>query len=147
MIIDGELKQFACAADVTDYTIPEDVTSIGYAAFENCSSLKSINLPNSIVSIGKAAFDKCSSLTSITIPESVNSIGDGVFTDCKNLMTVYCKPTTPPDLSSENPNLFWPYADIDMENRVIYVPIKSLADYKAADGWKEYAEYIIGYNF
>ena len=58
------------------------VTSIGYAAFYNCSCLPSVTIPNSVTSIGNSAFEGCSRLTSITIPNSVTSIGNSAFEGC-----------------------------------------------------------------
>ena len=51
--------------------IPHDgsVTSIGYAAFYNCSSLTSIEIPDSVTSIGDSAFYGCSSLKSVYITD------------------------------------------------------------------------------
>ena len=63
-------------------TFDNDVTSIGYSAFYNCSGLTSIVIPNSVTSIGDYAFWGCSGLTSITIPNSVTSIGEGAFSGC-----------------------------------------------------------------
>ena len=83
-IENGKLKQFV-GKDLTEYTIPESVTSIGYKAFKGCSSLKSINIPESVTSIGEYAFEGCRSLTSITIPESVTEIGWQAFKDCSSL--------------------------------------------------------------
>ena len=64
---------------VTYNGIAYSVTSIGYGAFDYCSSLTSVTIGNSVTSIGNRAFEKCSSLTSITIPNSVTSIGEYAF--------------------------------------------------------------------
>ena len=64
------------------------VTSIGYAAFGDCTSLTSITIPNSVTSIVGYAFRGCSSLTSVTIPNSVTRIGDYAFLECSNLQSL-----------------------------------------------------------
>jgi hypothetical protein len=66
---------------VTELTISEGVTSIGYTTFRNCSSLTSVVIPDSVTKIGEDAFEGCRSLTSVyykgTASEWVNiSIGD-----------------------------------------------------------------------
>ena len=86
LIIDGELIAFA-PAELTSYTIPDSVTSIGEYAFAGCSSLTSITIPNSVTSIGSHAFAYCSSLTSITIPDSVTEIKGSAFGGC-NIQSV-----------------------------------------------------------
>ena len=96
LIINGTLKAFA-PAGLTEYTIPDSVTSIGYYAFRNCSKLTSITIPDSVTSIGEGAFGGCSGLTSITIPDSVTSIGNSVFSACNSLTSVYYKSKTPPN--------------------------------------------------
>ena len=73
---------------ITSITIPNGVTSIGKAAFKNCTSLTSIIIPDSVKSIGEAAFNNCTSLTSIIIPDSVKSIGDSAFYYCTSLTSV-----------------------------------------------------------
>lgn len=64
------------------------VTSIGYGAFSNCTSLTSITLPEGVTNIGDGAFYKCTNLISITLPESVTSIGGNTFEDCRSLTSI-----------------------------------------------------------
>jgi hypothetical protein len=73
---------------VTEYILGNDVTNIGYKAFEGCSALTSITIPESVTSIESGAFEGCSSLTSITIPESVTSLGYHAFSGCSSLETI-----------------------------------------------------------
>ncbi len=83
-----------------------NVTSIGYRAFYDCSSLTSVTIPNSVTSIGDGAFDGCSSISSpvynahcfaymptsysgaYTIPEGIKQIAGGAFRDCSSLTSV-----------------------------------------------------------
>ena len=69
----------------TTYQIPEGVTTIGDAAFSNCSYLTGVEIPNSVRCIGNYAFNTCSNLTTIEIPDSVTSIGKGAFSTCIRL--------------------------------------------------------------
>ena len=68
--------------------IGNGVTSIGKAAFYECSSLKSIEFPNSVTNIGAWAFESCAALVSVTIPNSVTSIEDYAFENCSSLDSV-----------------------------------------------------------
>ena len=81
------LNSFA-RAGLTEYTIPDSVTSIGGWAFASCTSLTSITIPDNVTSIGEGAFYGCYSLTSITIPDSVTSIGTNAFFLCSSLTYV-----------------------------------------------------------
>lgn len=58
-------------------------------AFDDCTSLTSIEIPNSVTSIGNYVFSGCTALTSIVIPYSVTSIGYQAFYVCSSLTTIY----------------------------------------------------------
>ncbi|MBR2381941.1 MAG: leucine-rich repeat domain-containing protein [Clostridia bacterium] len=73
---------------IISVVMPDSVTSIGYRAFEYCTSLTSVTIGNGVTSIGTLAFDFCKSLTSITIPDSVMSIGTNAFEECTSLISV-----------------------------------------------------------
>lgn len=77
----------------TEFEIPSEyngkpVTEIGYEAFDDCETLKSIIVPNTVRSIGERAFRYCTALESITLPDSVRSIDDNAFVFCSSLKTV-----------------------------------------------------------
>ena len=76
-----------CCPDVTgDITIPDDVTTIGTAAFA-FSNLTSLIIPGSVTTIGTAAFSY-SNLTSLIIPGSVTTIPMNMSSFCYNLTNV-----------------------------------------------------------
>ena len=126
--------------NLTSVTFPNSITSIGDYTFYHCERLESVTIPDSVTSIGAGAFHSCSSLTSITIPDCITTIGSGAFYNCSSLTSVYCKAKTPPtsesSLFGENPS-----------DSKIYVPTESVDAYKAAEGWKNYADNIEGYEF
>lgn len=98
-----------------------------------------VTFPDDITEIGNYAFSSCSNLTSITIPNSVTSIGDDAFHGCSSLKSIYCKSTAPPQLTGDCQP--FPYST------TIYVPSASVNSYKAASGWRNYADQIVGYDF
>lgn len=49
----------------------------------------SFNIPESVTTIGQAAFENCDNLTNVTIPDSVTTIEWYAFRDCDSLTDVY----------------------------------------------------------
>ena len=135
----GEAAFYECSS-LTSVTIGDSVTTIGNWAFEYCSSLTSVTIPDSVATISSSAFSNCYSLESVTIGKNVTKIGVCAFQHCESLTSVYCKATTPPAGAS---NMFVNNAS----GRKIYVPMESVEAYKSAEGWSEYADDIVAYNF
>ena len=133
-------KLYLNGSELTDITIPSDITEIKDYAFYCYTSLTSVTIHDSVTSIGSSAFYGCASLTSVTIPDSVTSIGSSAFYGCTSLTSVYCKPITPP---SGSVDMF----EYNASGRKIYVPRNSVEAYKSAKYWKGYTQYIEGYDF
>ncbi|MBQ2364397.1 MAG: leucine-rich repeat domain-containing protein [Alistipes sp.] len=157
----GECAFEECS-NLTSVTIPNSVTSIERSAFWGCKNLTSVTIPNSITKIGESTFRSCEKLTSVAIPNSVTEIEDSAFSfsglisvtipnsvtkieksafmNCWRLTSVYCKSTTFPSLGEYVFNQ-------NASGRKIYVPRESVESYKQAHGWKDYVNYIVGYDF
>lgn len=83
-----QLIAYPPAKNITIFTIPNGVTSIGDWAFYYCSDLTSITIPDSVTSIGKDAVAYCSDLTSVVVGNGIQEIREFAFQNCKNLMTI-----------------------------------------------------------
>jgi len=86
------------------------VTSIGNAAFYDCTALTGVTIPGSVAAIGEAAFWSCLSLTTVTIPNSVTSIGNGAFNGCTSLMNL----TIPDGVTNIGESAFWSCSSLTM---------------------------------
>jgi hypothetical protein len=84
---------FSEFTSITDVTIPNSVTNIGEGAFSRCSSLTAVTIPSGVTSIGGSAFEHCAGLMSVSIPASVTYIGEHqAFSDCTSLLTINVDP-------------------------------------------------------
>ena len=99
------------------------ITSIGYSAFVNCTSLASVIIPNSVTSIGDFAFHGCASLASVVIPASVRSIGASAFEGCTSLASV----VIPDSVTSIGGSAF--YGCTSLASVVIPDSVTSIGDY------------------
>ena len=124
--------------------MPAEAKSIGNSAFSSSNLINVIN-PEGINSIGNSAFSSASSIVSVTIPETVVHIGSSAFRWCYKLEHVYCRAKTPPAIV----NTYWGWQAFDSNKagRKIYVPSESVDVFRTADGWKDYAADIVGYDF
>lgn len=145
---------FKWCTGLTSVAIPNSVMTIESSAFDQCTSLISITIPDSVTKIKSYAFYYCSSLTSVTIPNSVTEIGGAAFSNCYSLASVYCKAIIPPTLTPATISDGYTYYstfDDNASGRKIYVSASKddsiINAYKSADGWKDYADYIVEYEF
>ena len=127
------------SANIGTMILPGNVTRVLDFAFQGVRGVNGvapvIKLNEGIAVIGYSAFNGARIAGEIEIPSTVTEIGDYCFV-YTGITTVICKPTMPPVLG---PNAF----SSDTAGFTIKVPAASVAAYKAADGWKDYANYIV----
>lgn len=72
------------------FAAPENLESIGYRAFVNCSSLKNMDLSGmtALSNLGDGIFRECASLTEVTLPASVTAVPNFMFRGCIGLTSV-----------------------------------------------------------
>lgn len=92
-------NQFFMQSSITSFTIPKNVSQIGYNAFYNCTELASVTFEaggTESLAIGKGvnstsntnAFGGCTSLESIVIPARVTALMKSTFSGCTSLKSV-----------------------------------------------------------
>ena len=74
--------------NLTQVSIPSNITSLGGSCFSGCTTLSNVQLPAGLKVIGDSAFLSCRTLTSESIPNTVTKIGDRAFYECENLTDV-----------------------------------------------------------
>ena len=132
-------------AYITTLTIPPLVTVLPESAFTYIQPVHNtetgeelpinIILPQNLTKIGKSCFEGAL-IKQITIPDTVTEIGERAFLFCRQLESITCLAAAPPALGTDA-------LVTDTAGFPIKVPAASVAAYKAADGWKDYASYIV----
>ena len=74
--------------NLTEVTIPDNVTALGAYTFEGCTALSRVTLPGGLLSIGACTFQNCTSLKSITFGADLLTIGENAFENCSALSSV-----------------------------------------------------------
>lgn len=145
--------------------IPNSVTSIGKYAFYGCTSLASIDLPNSLTRIGSDVFNCCENLSTVSVGNSYTMhwlleeffwfktliiaddyVGDSIpsskvytystysFNRNEYLERIVCKTTNLIAWEGEESD----FSNAQYKDVEVIVPTESLAEYQAADVWKNF---------
>jgi hypothetical protein len=132
---------FALCKNMETMEIPS-VTTIAPWSFLGCENLKEIKMP-AMKYISQSAFSGCTSLSSVVLPATTAEVMGHAFADCTSLTSVTCQATVPPITyqpfePGDDPFIGCPIQEIKVQ------PI-CVDAYKTADGWKKYADFIVGY--
>ena len=126
-------SSFAGCSSLKEITLPV-LTKMGTYVFQG-SGIEKLIIPEGYQFIGDGLLQSCPNLELVDFPTTVTSISSGgsLFWNMKNKVTVICRATTPPALSSFGYN---------GDPKAIYVPDASIDAYKSAAGWSPQAAKI-----
>ena len=113
-------------------TITDKETEISENEFYGCTNLQNVLIGDGVTFIGNWAFSGCSSLKNFSFGTQVKTIGKEAFSDCTAVTSITSKAQTPPTCDSQALD------DINKWECKLYVPEGHVADYQAADQWKEF---------
>lgn len=114
---------FQCCSSLEVVDIPKLVTSISEYCFVHCSSLKHISIPDTLISISADAFRGCVSLPEVKIPDSIKMIGKRAFEDCKAIV----KMVLPISLGSIEAELF--HGCVSLREVVVSNGVTTICEY------------------
>ena len=127
--------------------LPSGVKLIRNGAFYECTSLETIDIPNGVVDIGESAFEYCTSLKSVVIPNSVIDIHNCTFMYCENLTDV----TLSENLTQFDQCIFYgctSLSNINLPDKLTYIRPNAFEDtaiYNNPDNWENGVLYIDNY--
>lgn len=117
-------------------TLPNSLTIIGKYAICGCWNLTSLKIPDNVTEIGYAAMYGCTNLQELILPEKINFIGEEAFFNCQKVKKIVSLNPIPPTM-----NYLSSITNIDRDIP-IYVPHYAIDDYKSANTWKEFTNYV-----
>lgn len=124
--------------NIESFIMPNNGTSIGQNMFSSCDNLKNVVLAEHVTIIPNNVFSSCTTLTYIKIPGKVYSLANGVFQNCYSMKI--CDFTDHSAVPTLGTNAF-NNIPADCEIRV---PAALAEEWKAANNWSTYADYIVG---
>lgn len=132
----SKIAQFANGS-ITELTLNDldDIETIAYYAFRNCTSLKSVEIPSSVKSVCESAFFGCNRIESVRFEDNseLEKIEAYAFTWCALLTSVYL-PDVPPILADVNA-----FQSIATDCKFYCKSQASLEAYKVAENWSTLA--------
>lgn len=84
-IIEIDGFAFAGCTGLEHVSLSPQLEDLGYNAFQNCTSLTSIEMPASLMRIREYAFEGCKNLKNIKLNEGLKSVMGGAFRGCTAL--------------------------------------------------------------
>ena len=79
---------FSCCENLTNFTLPESLKTIGFGAFFDCKSLTSVSIPDQVTEIGNYAFEECRGLKYVQLGNGITQLYRETFANCESLVDI-----------------------------------------------------------
>lgn len=121
--------------ETVEFESGSNIKKIEKDAFCECTSLKDINLPDSVERIDNRAFSNCSALAQIRLPDNLKNIQQHAFAFCDKLLKI----NIPNSVESIGAGVFYKCNNLvvytDNEYAIEYckehsIPVKSASEYR-----------------
>ena len=122
---------FQDCSKLWNLALPNTLEKIGGAAFER-TKISNFTIPEGVTSLDGYVFGECTSLYRVNIHAGVTSLTGNVFYNCTNLNTIYSYVKNPVAITGAV------FEGVNKANCKLYVPFTSMAAYQAADEWKDF---------
>ncbi len=84
------IAAFSTCTSLSEISIPSNcqLDENGYALFQGCYNLKTVELPKTITAVATSMFSNCDSLEKIVLPDNVQTIESNAFESCDKLIEI-----------------------------------------------------------
>ena len=79
---------FEDQTSLTSVNVGKNVVTVGISAFEGCTALETVVISDATESILAHAFDRCTSLENVTLGKNLKKIGGSAFEECTSLKVI-----------------------------------------------------------
>ena len=148
LVVDNTLL-FVADKGLTEYIVPDCVTSLGYMVFANKKYLEEVKMSDNITHMEGVGylFRNSHNLKTVTVSARMKDLGYDPFGtsgyECSSLETIYMRAPIPPAITYNRaegiPGSY--------ENLTIYVPQDSYDAYMSSQSWSPYREYFEPYDY
>lgn len=115
--------------------LPATLVTLESSAFAEWTAALSLVIPDSVKMIPDECFYRWAAALSLDLPASITSIGSSAFAQWTSCDTIICRAIVPPSITSTT------FTNLK-STCFIKVPNESVAAYKAAANWSEFASRI-----
>lgn len=148
LVVDNTLL-FVADKGLTEYIVPDCVTSLGYKVFSSKKYLEEVKMSDNITHVEGYGylFLYSHNLKTVTVSARMKDLGYDPFGtsgyECSSLETIYMRAPIPPAITyNRTEGIPGSY-----ENLTIYVPQDSYDAYMSSKSWSPFREYFEPYDY